>query len=158
MNDNRVSQSVSQLFHGPAPRSPLRRLSVRLRRSRSNTSTEYSRPPQRRTLTGIYQYTAVIEDLPRCPTTLYTIPITLCHIPHANQVKPNRTRRVYDACAARYPGAGHWGTHCLISEFLLIIPAVPAPRFPHDISISHMANILDRTRAVSYTVTHNCTQ
>ena len=25
-------QSVSQLFHGPAPRSPLRRLSVRLRR------------------------------------------------------------------------------------------------------------------------------
>ena len=102
--------------------------------------------------------TAVIEDLPRCPTTLYTIPITLCHIPHANQVKPNRTRRVYDACAARYPGAGHWGTHCLISEFLLIIPAVPAPRFPHDISISHMANILDRTRAVSYTVTHNCTQ
>ena len=35
-----VSQSVSQLFHGPAPRSTLRRLAVRLRRSRSNTSTE----------------------------------------------------------------------------------------------------------------------
>ena len=33
-----------QLFHGPTPRSPLRRLSVRLRRSRSNTSTEYSLP------------------------------------------------------------------------------------------------------------------
>ena len=32
--------SVSPLFHGPAPRSPLRRLSVRLRRSQSNTSTE----------------------------------------------------------------------------------------------------------------------
>ena len=31
-----LSQSVSQLFHGPAPRSPLhRRLSIRLRRSRS---------------------------------------------------------------------------------------------------------------------------
>ena len=28
-----VSQSVSQLFHGPAPRSPLHRLSIRLRRS-----------------------------------------------------------------------------------------------------------------------------
>ena len=39
-----VSQSVSQLFHGPAPRSPLHRLAVRLRHSRSNTSTEYSLP------------------------------------------------------------------------------------------------------------------
>ena len=38
-----VSQSVSQ-FHGPAPRSPLHRLAVRLRHSRSNTSTEYSLP------------------------------------------------------------------------------------------------------------------
>ena len=38
------SQSVSQLFHGPAPRSPLHRLAVRLRHSRSNTSTEYSLP------------------------------------------------------------------------------------------------------------------
>ena len=58
---SRDSQSVSQLFHGPAPRSPLRKLSlgkgwgckctrshhrlaVRLRHSRSNTSTEYSLP------------------------------------------------------------------------------------------------------------------
>ena len=40
----RFSQSVSQLFHGPAPRSPLHRLSIRLRRSRSDTSTEYSLP------------------------------------------------------------------------------------------------------------------
>ena len=39
-----TSQSASQLFHGPAPRSPLHRLSVRFRRSRSNTSTEYSLP------------------------------------------------------------------------------------------------------------------
>ena len=39
-----TSQSVSQLFHGPAPRSSLHRLSVRFRRSRSNTSTEYSLP------------------------------------------------------------------------------------------------------------------
>ena len=37
-------QSVSQLFHGPAPRSPLHRLAVGLRHSRSNTSTEYSLP------------------------------------------------------------------------------------------------------------------
>ena len=29
-----VSQTVSQLFHGPAPRSPLPRVSIRLRRSR----------------------------------------------------------------------------------------------------------------------------
>ena len=36
-------QSVSQVFHGPAPRSP-HRLAVRLRHSRSNTSTEYSLP------------------------------------------------------------------------------------------------------------------
>ena len=35
-----ITQSVSQLFHGPAPRSPLHRLAVRLRHSRSNTSTE----------------------------------------------------------------------------------------------------------------------
>ena len=35
------SQSVS--FHGPTPRSP-HRLSIRLRRSRSTTSTEYSLP------------------------------------------------------------------------------------------------------------------
>ena len=34
----KISQSVSQLFHGPAPRSPLHRLAVRLRHSRSNTS------------------------------------------------------------------------------------------------------------------------
>ena len=34
----------SQLFHGPTPRSPLHRLSIRLRRSRSITSTEYSLP------------------------------------------------------------------------------------------------------------------
>ena len=33
-----VSQSVSQLFHGPAPRSPLHRLAVRLRHSRSTGS------------------------------------------------------------------------------------------------------------------------
>ena len=39
-----VSQ-FSQLFHGPAPRSPLYRLAVRLRHSRSNTSTEYSLAP-----------------------------------------------------------------------------------------------------------------
>ena len=39
-----LGQSVSQLFHGPAPRSPLHRLAVRLRHSRSNTSTEYSLP------------------------------------------------------------------------------------------------------------------
>ena len=35
----RRGQSVSQLFHGPAPRSPLHRLSIRLRRSRSNSLT-----------------------------------------------------------------------------------------------------------------------
>ena len=40
----RLSQSVSQLLHGPAPRSPLYRLAVRLRHSRSNTKTEYSLP------------------------------------------------------------------------------------------------------------------
>ena len=39
-----VSKSLSQLFHGPTPRSPLHRLSIRLRRSRSTTSTEYSLP------------------------------------------------------------------------------------------------------------------
>ena len=39
-----ISESVSQLFHGPAPRSPLYRLAIRLRHSRSNTSTEYSLP------------------------------------------------------------------------------------------------------------------
>ena len=39
-----VSQLSCQLFHGPAPRSPLRLLSVRLRRSRSNTSTEHTSP------------------------------------------------------------------------------------------------------------------
>ena len=38
------TQSVNQLFHGPAPRSPLHRLAVRLRHSRSNTRTEYSLP------------------------------------------------------------------------------------------------------------------
>ena len=38
------SELVDQLFHGPAPRSPLHRLGVRLRHSRSNTSTEYSLP------------------------------------------------------------------------------------------------------------------
>ena len=39
------SESVySQLFHGLAPCSLLRRLAVRFRRSRSNTSTEYSLP------------------------------------------------------------------------------------------------------------------
>ena len=43
----KISQSVSQLFHGPAPRSPLHRLAVRLRHSRSNTSTEYSLPASR---------------------------------------------------------------------------------------------------------------
>ena len=41
-------QSVSQLFHGPAPRSPLHRLAVRLRHSRSNTSTEYLGAPSQR--------------------------------------------------------------------------------------------------------------
>ena len=41
---SQIRQSVSQLFHSPSPRSPLHRLSVRFRRSRSNTSTEYSLP------------------------------------------------------------------------------------------------------------------
>ena len=41
------SVSVSQLFHGPIPRftpapAQVHRLAIRLRRSRSNTSTEYS--------------------------------------------------------------------------------------------------------------------
>ena len=40
-NKGATSQSVSQLFHGPAPRSPLYWLAVRLRHSRSNTSTDY---------------------------------------------------------------------------------------------------------------------
>ena len=44
MHVDEHAQSVSQLFHGPAPRSPLHRLSIRLRRSRSNTRTEYSLP------------------------------------------------------------------------------------------------------------------
>ena len=41
--EHRQFSSV-QLFHGPAQRSPLHRLSIRLRHSRSNTSrsTEYS--------------------------------------------------------------------------------------------------------------------
>ena len=33
------SQSVSQLFHGPAPRSPLHRLAVQLRHSRTRSNT-----------------------------------------------------------------------------------------------------------------------
>ena len=41
--DGRPS-STPPRFHGPAPRSPLHRLAVRLRHSRSNTSTEYSLP------------------------------------------------------------------------------------------------------------------
>ena len=40
-----VSQSVSQLFHGPAPRSPLHRLAVRLRHSQSNTTSTDSIAP-----------------------------------------------------------------------------------------------------------------
>ena len=44
MHVDEHAQSVSQLFHGPAPRSPLHRLSIRLRHSRSNTRTEYSLP------------------------------------------------------------------------------------------------------------------
>ena len=47
--------SVSQLFHGPAPRSPLHRLAVRLRHSRSNTSTEYSLPGARYYLRSCFQ-------------------------------------------------------------------------------------------------------
>ena len=39
-----VQFSSVTVFHGPAPRSPLHRLAVRLRHSRSNTSTEYSLP------------------------------------------------------------------------------------------------------------------
>ena len=39
----RCAQSVCQLFHGPAPRSPLRRLSFLLRRSRFNTGTSLPR-------------------------------------------------------------------------------------------------------------------
>ena len=53
----RSSQSVSQLFHGPAPRSPLHRLAVRLRHgprggsvlirsSRHHLSLDYSRAPR----------------------------------------------------------------------------------------------------------------
>ena len=38
------ARSRSRSFHGPAPRSPLHRLSIRLRRSRSTTSTQYSLP------------------------------------------------------------------------------------------------------------------
>ena len=41
---NPANQSVSQqLFHGPAPRSPLHWLSVRFRRSRSNTQVPSTR-------------------------------------------------------------------------------------------------------------------
>ena len=39
-----MTVSHSQLFHGPTPRSPLHRLSIRLRRSRTTTSTKYSLP------------------------------------------------------------------------------------------------------------------
>ena len=43
----RHRQSVSQLFHGPAPRSPLHRLAVRLRHSRSNSNTSRDLPSTR---------------------------------------------------------------------------------------------------------------
>ena len=42
-----VSQSVSQLFHGPAPRSPLHRLAVRLRHSRRAVSGLRNSSPAR---------------------------------------------------------------------------------------------------------------
>ena len=56
------SQSVSQLFHGPAPRSPLHRLAVRLHHSRSNTSTKYSLP-------GATQLSQVRSNLSPAGTT-----------------------------------------------------------------------------------------
>ena len=54
------TQSVNQLFHGPAPRSPLHRLAVRLRHSRSNTSTEYSLPGA----TQLSQVRSISRSLP----------------------------------------------------------------------------------------------
>ena len=56
------AQSVSQLFHGPAPRSPLHRLAVRLRHSRSNTSTESSLPGG----STSSLYSAIGPILPQC--------------------------------------------------------------------------------------------
>ena len=62
------SQSVSQLFHGPAPRSPLHRLAVRLRHSRSNTSTEYSLP-------GATQFTIVASEVNLSQRTGCSLPL-----------------------------------------------------------------------------------
>ena len=62
------AQSVSQLFHGPAPRSPLHRLAVRLRHSRSNTSTESSLPGGSTSSPSVRHATALRTRNPRYAT------------------------------------------------------------------------------------------
>ena len=73
------SSPVSQLFHGPTPRSPLNRLSIRLRLSRSNTSTEKA-PCRNHSSPFSPQGTGRDFDLPRHRLFHYS---GIIPIPHA---------------------------------------------------------------------------
>ena len=130
-----VSQSVSYFTVPPRahPPPPSLRNSVRLRRSRSNTSSEcYSCPPQ---LALSLEYCSHRRSA-ALPHNLYTIPITFCHtFPSRKPSKPkSHATGVYDACAARYPGRDEPARmrHCYTSFY-------SRPRFPQ----YPYSNILD---------------
>ena len=154
-----VSQSVSYFTVPPRahPPPPSLRNSVRLRRSRSNTSSEcYSCPPQ---LALSLEYCSHRRSA-ALPHNLYTIPITFCHTFPSR--KPSRkpkshATRIFDACAARYPGRDEPARmrHCYPSFY-------SRPRFPQ----YPYSNILDYgLRGISKNLSlsishppHNCTQ
>ena len=135
-----VSQSVSYFTVPPRahPPPPVRRL--------SETPSGFAAPGQTqvpsvtRVLHSSHSHwnTAVIEDLPRCPTTYTRFPshsVTAHTFPSRKPSKPkSHATGVYDACAARYPGRDEPARmrHCYPSFY-------SRPRFPQ----YPYSNILD---------------
>ena len=95
-------QSVSQFFHG-APRSPLHRLSVRFRRSRSNTSTEYSLPGATQTVLSIMYHSVS--------------PVVTCH-PHDIHMKmiPCFEKQPSSCTVSKTTPIPSWAKYIMVNE------------------------------------------
>ena len=146
-----VSQSVSYFTVPPRahPPPPVRRL--------SETPSGFAAPGQTqvpsvtRVLHSSHSHwnTAVIEDLPRCPTTSTRFPShSVTHSRHANQVNPSRTRPAYMMRVQHAIRDGTSPHECGI----VIRVFIPARDFPN----IHILISWITVYAVS--LTHNCTQ
>ena len=121
-------KSVSQLFHGPAPRSPLHRLAVRLRHSRSNTSTEYSLP-------GATQFPGYIVSTASWEATGVLYRGGVIKLPRARSARvfsPPQARNFGDIdCKSLHLGPEIDATHTLLTATYMYVPLLRTTTMTH---------------------------